>query len=399
MRPTNILYGFWVVCVLTHSAYAETFITPSKPVPRTYFGIHNIRFHDPKLRPTIKFGTWRLWDTGTTWVELEPRRGEWHFERLDLAISIANSNDLDVILTLGRPPQWASLRPNEPSFYGLGEAAPPSSVADYENYVETVAKRYAGRIRIFEVWNEPASSKMYSGTTTQMVELTAAAKRAIKRVDPNNILICPSPAKTESLSWVTRFVTEGGAKDCDVIGYHFYTDSSLPEMRIDLIQKVRSILVARGMDPKPIWDTESGFETGRTPLAGEASNSAHIARWLILTWAMGVERFYWYAWDHDQLGFVVPSGPTRNRELAAYYIVQRWMLGSTFQRCVRTEQLWRCDLKLKDGRVAALLWTQDNSRLMQDAGTPVWLEDLNGFSGQFAGKAIPITGDPVLVVW
>lgn len=372
---------------------------PAGPVPPSYFGIHNHRFHDPAMRPTIDFGAWRLWDAGVAWSQLQPKENEWDFRRLDFALSVANSSGYDVLLTFGRTPRWASAQPDNRSFYGAGEAAPPRNMNDFAKFVRRVASRYKGRIKLYEVWNEPASGGMFSGTVEQMVEMTRIVDRELGRVDPKARIVCPSPAKYVSLDWFGRFVAAGGASYCDIIGYHFYTDSGFPEERVNLIRKVFDVLKAHDLTTKPVWDTESGLavsnNNGDSPAA---SVPGHIARWLILTWANGVERFYWHSWDQDRMGFVSPSGDFREPEMAAYQITQRWMLGSRFQDCARVDQRWNCQLTLKDGKSATLLWTQDNSKQTVAVAPPVWLEDLHGFAGTIQGSSVSITGDPVLVV-
>nr|WP_315473679.1 cellulase family glycosylhydrolase [uncultured Rhodoferax sp.] len=397
----NIIKIALISALLTHQiGQSETLVPPISAVPSTYFGMHNLRFHDVKMRPTIPIGTWRLWDTGTTWAQLEQRKGAWDFKRLDLAVSIAKAQKLEIILTLGRPPSWASSRPDERSFYGLGEAAAPKSLEDFEHYVETVAKRYSEDIHIFEVWNEPASSKMFSGSISQMVDLTNAAKRAITRINKNNKLICPSPAKFESLGWFKNFVEQGGANNCDVIGYHFYTDHPLPEKRIDLFKEVKRLLSSKNFNEKPIWDTESGINTVENKNSLQIARSGYLARWMILTWALGVERFYWYSWDHDQRGFINPTTGSIHRDLVkAYETVQKWMLGSTFSKCSSKDELWQCDLRLNNNKLASIFWTQGHSTASVDITNSATLEDIGGFSGKPTQTEIFITSDPIFIVW
>jgi hypothetical protein len=372
---------------------------PARPVPPSYFGIHNHRFHDPAMRPTINFGAWRLWDAGVAWSQLQPQQNEWNFKRLDFALSVAKSSEYDVLLTFGRTPRWASEQPDRSSFYGPGEAAPPRNMNDFASFVRRVASSYKSRIKSYEIWNEPASSGMFSGTVERMVEMTRIVAHEVARVDPVARIVCPSPAKYESLRWFGRFVAAGGANYCDVIGYHFYTDSEFPEERLKLISEVFNILKVHNLATKPVWDTESGLSIGNNNAHFSAATApGHIARWLILTWASGVERFYWYSWDHDRFGFVSASGDSRKPELAAYQIVQRWMLGSRFQECARVDQRWSCHLTLENGAPAKLFWTQDNSKQTVAVTPPVWLEDLHGFAGKVQGSSVSITGDPVLIV-
>jgi len=168
---------------------------------------------------------------------------------------------------------------------------------------------------------------------------------------------------------------------------------------VNLIRKVFDVLKAHDLTTKPVWDTESGLAVGDNKEdSTTASAPGHIARWLILTWASGVERFYWHSWDQDRMGFVSPSGDFREPELAAYQISQRWILGSSFQECARVDQRWNCHLTLKNGKSATLLWTQDNSKQTVAVTPLVWLEDLHGFAGKIQGSSVSISGDPVLVV-
>jgi hypothetical protein len=377
-----------------------TLIPPAKPVPPDYFGIHNHRFHDPAMRPTLNFGTWRLWDAGVGWSQLQPRKDEWKFGRLDFALEVARAKGYEVLLTFGRTPAWAAAKPGERSFYGVGEASPPRDMADFAQFVREVATRYAGKISLYEVWNEPASSGMFSGSVAQMVEMTQIVGRELRRVDPVARLVCPSPAKHESLRWFERFVAAGGADGCDIIGYHFYTDSGQPEAKLNLIAEVKAILKTYGLASKPLWDTESGHAIGVTRFADTPSADAasHVARWLILNWAAGVERFYWYSWDHERLGFINPAGAKRDRAQEAYTRAQRWMLGSRFNSCGLQDNVWRCNLTLIGGEQAQITWTQDNRPVEIAIATGARVVDIYGYEGQPNRDRIVVKGSPVLIV-
>src|SRR6266851_5437660 len=83
---------------------------PLRPVPRQYFGMHIHYALDRTSWPSAQIGAWRLWDTNVSWAELEPARGEWHFEKLDRLVQLAAEHHTELILTLAYTPQWASLR-------------------------------------------------------------------------------------------------------------------------------------------------------------------------------------------------------------------------------------------------------------------------------------------------
>jgi hypothetical protein len=73
--------------------------------------------------PAARFGTLRLWDSGTAWTALEPLRGVWNFAPLDTWVAAAQANGIpDIILTIGQTPAWASSNPERRELRGRGRA-------------------------------------------------------------------------------------------------------------------------------------------------------------------------------------------------------------------------------------------------------------------------------------
>ena len=124
--------------------------------------------------PAVGFGTLRLWygAQGTTWYELEPAKGVWNWGLLDNLVEAAEEHGVsDILLTLGQSPGWASSSPDTVGpYFGLigqpaGATAPPADIQDWRDYVTAVAQRYKGRIRYYEIWNEPNDAAYYAGTS------------------------------------------------------------------------------------------------------------------------------------------------------------------------------------------------------------------------------------------
>ena len=67
--------------------------------------------------PTAKFGTLRLWDSGTSWTSLEPVKGVWNWQALDTWVAAAEQHGVrDILLTLGQTPPWASSNPDDVNY-------------------------------------------------------------------------------------------------------------------------------------------------------------------------------------------------------------------------------------------------------------------------------------------
>src|SRR5436309_748805 len=113
-------------------------------ISQDYFGLHIHRAATTTKWPEIPFGSWRLWDSRTTWLALQPTPDTWRFQILDSIVALAERHHVKLLLTLGLTPQWASRRPTEPSPYQPGASAPPRDLALWREYVRTVALRYKG---------------------------------------------------------------------------------------------------------------------------------------------------------------------------------------------------------------------------------------------------------------
>lgn len=353
-------------------------LPPSRPVDRLYFGLHMHRADAGTPWPQVRFGSWRLWDAYVSWSYLEPQRGNWDFKRLDKYVAMAKLTGVEILLPLGLTPAWASARPNEKSSYSPGNAAEPASMEDWRNYVRTVAKRYQGRIRYFEFWNEPnvpwsPQGSFFSGSLESAVALAREAYAVLKEVDSGNRLAAPAAVGSkEHLLWLDRYLAAGGKRYLDVLSYHFYVAESEPEAMLSLVGKVRDIARKHGLGNVPLWNTEAGWwianRDGSKSNAGVVSGwkqlnpnqaAGYVAQALILGWAVGLERYFWYSWDHDKMGLIEPEDKTLKPAGVAYATVLRWLDGMVMVSCEVVDGLWHCTLKRPDGSTARIVWLKD----------------------------------------
>jgi hypothetical protein len=344
-------------CACSLAAASDT-SPPQSSLPEVFFGMHVGRAGTRTPWPSVRFATWRLWDSGVAWPRLEPRKGEWHFELLDKYVDLAAAHNVEILLPLGLSPPWASARPHEPPRDSPGSAAEPHSLDDWRNYVRTVATRYKGRIRCYEIWNEPNFKRFFTGSEQQMVDLTREAYRVLKDVDLANILVAPAPTMRRGLPWFETFLRLGGAQYADVIGYHLYVNPGPPEDIVPLVAEVRSLMARYGAGDKALWNTETGWAVKQ--FASPEEEAAYLLRAMILSWAGGVSRFYWYAWDNTN--FVTLHVAERDTVTVtaaghAFAGLQQWLVGSTARSCSQAQAsgVWVCELE-NDSRPAWILW-------------------------------------------
>jgi len=394
----------------------DLILVPSqKPIPKEYFGMHIHKALSGTPWPSISFGTLRLWDTYTAWPWLEPNKGDFRFHDLGKLVDLASSQGAEVILPLGLSPAWASARPAEKSSYLPGFAAEPKHIRDWTNYVYAVGKEFKGRIRYYQLWNEPNLLGFYSGTQEKLLELAREAYKTLKEVDTSNVVISsPGTGAEAGTKWLDEFLTQGGGDSADVIGFHFYVAQGGPEDMVPLIQKVSKIMSDRGVGNKPLWNTESGwFSQGRqlvlkpegTGLKSRVldfeEGVAFVARSFILNWAAGVERFCWYAWDNRNMGLTEADGKTWKPAAAAYAHTYGWLIGATMKSCRLTKEgTWVCELSRGNGYSGWILWHPAKSGMYRYS--PNWkivqARRLDGTKESLIGVgAVKIGPQPVLI--
>lgn len=372
------------------------------PVPKEFFGMHIHRADSGTPWPTARIGSWRLWDAYSGWPDLEPEPGKWNFELLDKYVAMAKLAGTEILLPLGRTPRWASSRPDERSSYGSGQAAEPVAIEDWSNYVRTVATRYKGRIRAYEIWNEANEKGFFSGTPEALIELQREAYRILKEIDPGVVVVMP--AAVHAYKWVDNYLALGGGRYADVIGYHFYVPKEAPESILREVAAVRALLAKHRLAGKPLWNTETGWWIANTDGTPEGAGvdpswkrlqpeegAAYVARALILGRWAGLERFYWYAWDNRSLGLVEPRSRALKPAGQAYGKVAEWLTGAELLGCLSSGPVWRCETLNVAGERAWLAWSVDGGGSWEvPAGWRIKaVERLNGDLIEFVPGAIP----------
>ena len=362
--------AFGMAMVLVDFVLAET--TSAKVVtPKTYFGLHIHAADRGTEWPKVKFGAWRLWDSGVQWPNLQPERRQWDFARLDRYVAISQLTKVSILLPLGLSPRWASARPGERSAYGEGKAAEPRDMDDWRSYIQTVAQRYKGKIYEYEIWNEPNSKDFFSGTTENLVQLTCEAYKVLKEIDAAVTVVSPAFTGEQNIDRLGDFLAKGGRLCIDVVAYHLYVPASPPEAIIPLINKIRAVMEGHEAGQLPLWNTESGWwmanEDGTPDNTGVPSYwtrlqgnqaAAYVARALILGRSMGVERFYWYAWDNRMLGLIEPNTKTYKISANAYGNVARWIIDTEAPKCSAKDSVWSCILGTTIDGTRVITWSE-----------------------------------------
>jgi hypothetical protein len=318
---------------------------------------------------------------------------------LDRYVALAERNGVELIYTLGQTPTWASARPTEKSPYGPGSFAEPARLSDWEDYVRAVATRYRGRIRYYEIWNEPNAlhpqESFFTGTNTELVRLSESAYQTIKEVDPNALVLSPAPI-AEPVRF-EGFLEAGGGRWFDIVAAHFY--NSIPESVVPAIRAYRNLLAKYGLEGRPLWNSETGYCVGRgCPVSSREQQADYTARALILVAAQGLERFGWYSWDHDDMGLTSDRGKTANVSGVAYQQVASWITGARIRCSSDGAKVSACELE-RGGRRAWIVWSTGGSASVRpvSAWGATGYQTIRGEHLPVTEAGVPLTASPMLI--
>ena len=348
--------------------------------------------------PTARFGTLRLWDTGTSWTSLEPQPGVWNWQPLDIWVAAAEQHGVsDILLTLGQTPPWASTNPDQVNYIGAGAPAPPINNQDWRDYITAVAQRYKGRIRYYEIWNEPNDPTYYTGTVEELAELTAEAYTILKSVDPGNTVLSPAPYAP---GYLDQLLQAGIASNVDMIAYHYY--ETPPEAAAAAIANVNLVMAANGAGAIPVWATEGA--SGDNTTVPEDLAAAYLVRKYLVHLAFGSIRFDWYAWGKATT-FCVGTEENDPRVLTeagrAFGILLNWLRDASLTGAsIDTQHTWQIALTLAGGNPALIVWNPDKTVQFAVPSTlrAASQHDIFGNATPVQGNSVSISGSPLLLV-
>lgn len=344
---------------------------------RRYFGIH-VHNNDPERNwPDIGTGSIRLWDAGVAWSSIERERGRFDFRRLDEYINWAASTGTEVLLPLGVTPRWASARRFEAGAYGVGTAAEPFDPDAWRQYVRTIARRYAGRIAAYQVLNEANEKAFFSGSADALIAMIEAAAREIREADPSAIVVAPSAVGLDDrILWPSRWLRAGAAPWVDAVAFHLYHSRQAPESMVDPVLRLQAANVDTGVS-KPIWNTESGYwmpnkdvkwsEDETLNRVSEEIVAIYLPRDLIIARALGVQRFFWYAWDGSKMGLIDPVTRRHRPPALVYRQSIAALVGCGLRSCVRSaDGAWTVSLVDGAGTALLALWHESDASASLD---------------------------------
>lgn len=212
-----------------------------------------------------------------SWEEIEKRQNQYDWEKSDQIIATFEKYGLQIIARLDRPPAWTHKDKSIPQ-------APPDDLNDYGNFIDAFVRRYKGRVRYIQIWNEPNIFPEWGNRPVDpagYAALLEIAYRRAKAADPNIRVLSAPLAITLGEGWepnsdfwrhmndldYLEALYKAGAKDYfDILSANAFGLKSTPtdppdpkQLNFQRVVLARQIMEKSGDANKAIWINEYGW--------------------------------------------------------------------------------------------------------------------------------------------
>ncbi|MCD6384725.1 cellulase family glycosylhydrolase [Candidatus Sumerlaeota bacterium] len=275
--------------------------------------------HKQAIDAVVKLGVKQVRDE-LFWHEVEQKKGVLsipeHYMR-NIEYSVNQGIDTLIILDYTN------------KFYDGGDA-PYSDEARkaFARYAEFLARELKGKVRYFEVWNEPNVDAFWrpKKNPDNYVKLLKEVYPAVKRGNPDAVVIGVSLA-TLDMEFLNAVLEKGALEYMDVLSIHPYCHPRSPE-EAQIFEKIKQIFnkTKKMGNPKPIWLTEIGFPTHKGGGITEIRQAEMIARTYLLSLSIPeIQTTFWYWlgpdgpkewWSEDRFGILHQDGSPKPSYIA-----------------------------------------------------------------------------------
>jgi hypothetical protein len=244
-----------------------------------------------------------------TWRSIERAPGRYQWQAYDALVDKLRAHGIQVLGCLAYAPSF-----HNPATIAGADA--------YAKFAEAAARRYAGRVDHWQIWNEP-NGGFWKGSPEDYARLLAAAGPAIRSANRQARVVALNMAFCDVL-WAGRVLRQVPAGAYDIVAFHPYRPPNAPEDKFDwwtLDQYVKSwhagdlptnyalvnmtfleqtgelVRLLRQLGaPKPLWVTEICWNSHIHPYGTSELRQADLAvRFHVLALASReIEKVFWW---------------------------------------------------------------------------------------------------------
>lgn len=270
--PATVRGYFKVDCKLgsssTYAAYVVIEPVQAEDLPDSRFGCHALSADSYRLRnwpENQETNMRRAFLAGARWVRYhsihwflrEPEKGKYDWAYFDERLALAEKYKMNFLLTVLGTPLWASTSDNTKMtccgayFY---QFYPPKNWQDWADFLGAVVSRYKGRIKWYELANEPGYSSAFwtCGSPEAYGMLLKTGYEAAKKADPSCVILPGAPLPPPNFL-EEAVKSTGGKPYFDVMSFHYAGNDKRGSR---LVKEWRTALAQMGVPDMPLVNTE-----------------------------------------------------------------------------------------------------------------------------------------------
>jgi len=257
------------------------------------FGIggdsQTMRYPDKWMPQMVKAGIRVARTCRTEWPSVEPKQGEWSWTELDGQMAYMAELGIAHGGMLVWSPKWnAKDKPG---------SLPVNNIEGWSKYVTEVVTHCKGKVKYWEVWNEPPNFIGKDQTPADYAKIVMASYKAAKAADPDCMV--GLAAKSAHVNYLEKVIQAGAKGHYDYITLHPYeilgsvlNNAGTESVYMNILPTLRKMLAVQDPDKVnvPVWFTELGTEATRG-----ADVQAHtLVKAYTMGIAQGVECINWF---------------------------------------------------------------------------------------------------------
>lgn len=258
---------------------------------------------------------WARCQTG--WARTETEKGRYDFRWLDRVVDSLLASGIQPWFNLGYGNTLYTPGAPHPSAVGWVPLNSAEARQAWVQYVETIGRRYAGRVKHWEIWNEPNIPSFWQPdkpAPERYVELVRLTAPVLRRVVPGCVLIGGALAGFPALEYLEACCEAGLLEFVDKVSYHPYRP--IPEENYEADVKAFRGTIERYRKGVGIWQGENGAPSTNDSIGAlgqyewdETRQAKWLLRRVLSDLALDVElTSYFHA--VDLANYVRHTGPT-----------------------------------------------------------------------------------------
>ena len=262
----------------------------------------------------------RVW---TEWDDFEQSPGKRDWTVMDKVVAMAQKYNLELYINIsgGNLPWQTSYQPGTPRPTTYLSQYMPRNLDQWSDFVTDFAGRYRGKVKYFQIGNENDTKEFFQPCTPESyLKLLKTGYLAVKKGNPDALVGLPGFCAVFGEGVMEKPAMESGDRVFgakmfwdlkpepyyDILDFHYYSmgvanlywDNSIPAVR-----RLWDFLKRRGEGNKPMWNSETGFQSGTkgaragyddTPLISDYEQACRIVEWHMQSQSVNIARSFNY---------------------------------------------------------------------------------------------------------